>query len=431
MLANPPYVRADPQFKHLTSSENDRQKAITEWKKWRETLLKSKIYQTLYEKWDLYLPFLERAYQLLCVNGQMVFIIPDAYNAAKYARKSQEFFLQNACIKRIDFCSEIFLFSAGVNNTILHFAKHKPLIEDIPVRVRRYGKKPDDFDTNVEYLPSGLQGKLSTMLFKAGIPQVTKANIGHIELGKICYISKGMVINAHESDHIGAFKTDDVISEKQDKEHPKRFVLGKDVEKWHLRKVRYLEWGTTRAPNQFSRPTFMELHESKEKLLALRTPGPTPKVIYDNDRLYFDASSVGFIQWHTIKGVRNKSIQKSAKYRDEIKPDSLPPTYFREDLEVLSHSFALKYLLAIMNSNYTKEWLASQRQSKVHLYPDEWKLLPIATATVMEQVLIVALVDEVIVLHAKYGYPLPSQAKEKLAVLELEIDMRVAALYGL
>ena len=49
----------------------------------------------------------------------------------------------------------------------------------------------------------------------------------------------------------------------------------------------------------------------------------------------------------------------------------------------------------------------------------------------MEQALIVALVNEVIVLHAKYGYPLPSQAKEKLAVLELEIDMRVAALYGL
>ena len=92
VLANPPYVRADAQFKHI-EDEAERQREIALWKEFRAALLKSGTYSTLYEKWDLYLPFLERAYQLLSLGGRMVFIIPDAYNAAKYAKKSHEFFL--------------------------------------------------------------------------------------------------------------------------------------------------------------------------------------------------------------------------------------------------------------------------------------------------------------------------------------------------
>ncbi len=52
----------------------------------------------------------------------MTFIIPDAYNAAKYSTKSHQFFVEKSRIERVDFCSEIPLFNAGVSNTILHFA---------------------------------------------------------------------------------------------------------------------------------------------------------------------------------------------------------------------------------------------------------------------------------------------------------------------
>lgn len=165
ILANPPYVRADAQFKHI-EDEEERQKQIAEWRIFRKQLKDSKIYKTLYEKWDLYIPFLERAYQLLCQNGQMIFIIPDAYNAAKYATKSHEFFLQYTSIERIDFCSEINLFDAGVNNTILHFAKGAANNTHQPVRARRWGKSKDEFDTNLEILATNLQNLFDTSLFR-------------------------------------------------------------------------------------------------------------------------------------------------------------------------------------------------------------------------------------------------------------------------
>jgi adenine-specific DNA-methyltransferase len=50
-IGNPPYVRADEQ-----SEWNQRQ---------REQIVASKQYETLWEKWDLFVPFIERAYKLL------------------------------------------------------------------------------------------------------------------------------------------------------------------------------------------------------------------------------------------------------------------------------------------------------------------------------------------------------------------------------
>lgn len=420
MLANPPYVRADPQFKHLGFDEVARQEAITEWKSWRRSLLKSNIYQTLYEKWDLYLPFLERAYQLLTKSAQMVFIIPDAYNTAKYALKSQNFFLQNTFIRRIDFCSEIFLFSAGVNNTILHFVKEASQNAEKTIRIRRWGDKPDDFVTNIEFLPSDTQEKLGLKLFQPNANKGREISKVCSELGKICYVSVGMVINSDEDEHLGVFQTEDVLSEIRDEKHPKRFAFGKDIEKWNLRKVRYLEWGTKRAPSQFRRQTFRQLQEAKEKLIAMRTPGEIPKVIYDNDQLHFDASSVGFVLWHQLRGVRNRSIQKSAKYHDEVKEDETATNECREDWELLSLKFSPKYLLAVMNSTFAKEWLSTKRHSKRHIYPDEWKLLPIPAASTDEQASIEKLVQKC--LDAK-GIGCEEW--------EREIDERVAALYGL
>lgn len=250
-------MRADTQFKHLSDDESARQKEIAEWKAYRGALVKSDIYKTLYEKWDLYIPFLERAYQLLRPTGEMVFIIPDSYNAAKYAKKSHEFFLANTRIARVDFCSDIPLFKAGVYNTILHFTRSNPTAFDTPLRVHRWGEKPDDFEANAEILTSKAQLEFGKDIFKLGASGVASSSIGNfITLDKVCYISYGLRANADDRNWQGEFSTGDCLSEHKDKTHPKPFVQGKDLLKWFMRRNLFLEWGTERAPNRFSRPTF-------------------------------------------------------------------------------------------------------------------------------------------------------------------------------
>jgi hypothetical protein len=83
-IGNPPYVRADEQ-----SAWNQHQ---------RQAILASKQYETLWEKWDLYVPFIERSYKLLRPCGISTLIVSDAFCHSKDAQKSQKWFLHHARI---------------------------------------------------------------------------------------------------------------------------------------------------------------------------------------------------------------------------------------------------------------------------------------------------------------------------------------------
>ena len=421
VLANPPYVRADAQFKHI-ENEEERQQQIAEWQAYRKALKDSKIYKTLHEKWDLYIPFLERAYQLLRPNGQMIFIIPDSYNAAKYAGKSHEFFLQNATIQRIDFCSEIDLFDAGVNNTILHYAKTAPTDDHKPIRVKRWGKR-NEFETNQQRLTSDSQSLLSESLFRSNYESENSSGSKFATLGEICYVSVGMAIHADEKKAQGSFIAEDLVSEKKDKKHPKSYVEGKDIARWAFQRIRYLEYGTERAPSMFRRPTFIELHEPQEKLMAFRMCGEKISVTYDNQKLMSNHTVILCVPWRFLKSVVNKSIKKAAEYRHQN------PEGDREKKEKLSKDFELKYILAIMNSSFAKNFLKKIRQSKIDIYPDEWKQLPIAPISLEEQKEFVKLVDKILAEYEKHGYPLPEKSAEKVREWEGQLDEMVGKLY--
>ena len=79
-------------------------------------------------------------------------------------------------------------------------------------------------------------------------------------LGDYCYISKGMVLNSDENEDVEVFKKADLISEKKDNVHCRKFIEGKDCGKYVANRIRYLEYDTERVPNKCSRPTFRELY---------------------------------------------------------------------------------------------------------------------------------------------------------------------------
>ena len=82
-----------------------------------------------------------------------------------------------------------------------------------------------------------------------------------------------------------------------------------------------------------------------------------------------------------------------------------------------------------MNSSFVSEWLKSVRRSKRHIYPDDWKQLPIAPISLEEQEPFVERVDAILAEFKKHGYPLPPDATEKVTQIEKELDEMVAKLY--
>ena len=133
-------------------------------------------------------------------------------------------------------------------------------------------------------------------------------------------------------------------------------------------------------------------------------------------------SAGSFIPWHSLSGVRNRSIKKQTRYRNERprRPD-LPQ---REELEETSRRFSVKFLLGVMNSTAARDFLRANRRSNIHLYPDDWKKLPIPDVTLERQVPIIELVDQI--LEIRRADPLADTGEQ-----EAEIDRLVYELYGL
>ena len=403
-IGNPPYVRADEQ-----SEWNQRQR-------WQ--ILASKEYETLWEKWDLFVPFIERAYKLLKTGGISTLIVSDAYCHSKYAQKSQKWFLQNARIRRLDFCSDVQIFDAAVHNLIYFFQKadgthHRP--------ERQIHRKEFGFTS---FLPTDEQAKLTHRVFFPEETQSRLFSIVTVNLSEVCYISVGMVVHADEKVAQGAFELDELVSKMRDELHPKPFVEGKYLDRWLPNRIRWLEWGTERAPRLFRRPTFPELYTVPEKLISVDMSAGVGKlrVAYDDRQLFHNHSAWSFVPWHLLAGVRNNSLKKSARYRGEKPPK--PDLPKREELEQLSKRFAVKYVLGVMNSSVARDFLRANRRSNIHLYPDDWKKLPIPDVEAKAQAPIVALVDQILIAKR-------ADIDADVSAIEAKIEQGIRTLYGM
>jgi len=399
VIGNPPYVRADRSKQHLAL---------------RKTILKSKQYETLWEKWDLYVPFIEKGFKLLKDGGITTMIVSDAYCHSKYAQKSQKWFLRNSRVLRLDFFSKLQLFDAGVHNITYFFQKtdggrNKP---ERRVHEPEFGQ--------VTYLSTDEQRNLDYRTFFPEDRKTALVQVNSVCLAEICYISYGLRPSSDGKEKGNKFVTADLISETQDEIHSKPYVDGKHLDRWLPATNIWIEWGTERAPGLFYRPTFEEMYVVPEKILVQRSPGPDPKACYDNKQLIFTPSSVGFIPWHFLSGVRNRSIKKSARYKDE-KP-SRPELPSRENLEEISRRFAIKYLLAVMNSSVARDLLRTHRRSNIHLYPDDWRQLPIPDILPSSQLPFQILVDFILFTKEK-------EQKLQSAFFEQVIDGLVYELY--
>jgi len=393
-IGNPPYVRADEQ---------------SEWNRYqRGQILASAQYETLWEKWDLFVPFIERSYKLLRPGGVSTLIVSDAFCHSKYAQKPQNWFLKHARILRLDYCGEIKIFDAAVHNVIYFFqraggAKWKP---ERRLHRQVFGE--------VTLLPTDEQAKLTYRVFLPRADEHDGFSGPTIPIENICYLSYGLAASSDEKLHKGEFVTEDVTQDVEDEQHPKPWVEGKLLAKWMPLGNRWLEWGTKRAPSHFRRITFEEMYEVPEKILIMRVAGSDLRSCYDTRQLYTNHTSIIAVPWRLLHGVRNNSLKKTARYRGEKPPR--PDLPKREELEAISRRFTVKFLLGVMNSGTARDFLRGNRRSNTDLYPEDWKKLPIPDVPIEQQQPVVQVVDLILALH-RYFHARPVQRTARDTVL--------------
>ena len=399
VIGNPPYISAPDQVKDEVLNNQ------------RKNIVKSKKYKTLFQKWDLYIPFVERGMQLLCDNDIFSMIIPYPVTNQFYAKKLRQFIL-NECdmFEIVDLNGTKIFENATVSNCIPFIRKSHSLKETQISRIDNQKNISVAFTQNHDDL---VQDKDSWVW---NLTQEVRIGNRHPEmnvLGDYCYISKGMVLNADEKKAKGEFKKDDLISLIKDEIHNREYIEAKDIERYHVKLVRYLEYGTERCPDKLSRPTFPELY-NRNKLMFNRLG--QLQVILDSEINYLHSDSMySAVRWCDLKGVNNKSISASVKRYSRMK---------RKDMEMLSISIDLRYLIGILNSSYAKVLLDDKRAGDYHIYPEHIRNIPIAEASTDQQKPIIDLVVKVIDSQK-------SNTNADISELENQIDVLVYKLYDL
>lgn len=348
LIANPPYIRAD--------SKNPKHKQF------RKELEESGKYETLYEKWDVFVPFIEKGLKFLRKDGVLVYITSNALCTSKYAEKLLEYIQEKHTTFILDYFEKMFVFEGvGVIPVISGYIKDND--RNITVRKRIHKIHFDNIVKVASITIDDFRDASKNSFRKEYEPTLIKIKTD--QLGDICYLSYGLRPNSDERFWKGEFGKDDVISALKDDNHPKGYIEGKQLEKYKIKRIKYIEWGTERSPSKFARKTFPELYDRPKLLIGVMTGSN-----YDEDNLICNHSIIVGVKFCDLAGIKNRSIKNSIAKFNQLK---------RYELEKRSENYSYKYLLAIINSKFAYYFLNNIRRHRLenYFYPDDFRRLPI------------------------------------------------------
>lgn len=252
-IGNPPYISAPTQ---IASPELNEQ---------RQRIVASKKYKSLNEKWDLYVPFMELGMQLLCPNGVFSMIVPYPLTNQKYGKKLRKMIVEEYRLLEIADLNGTKIFeNATVSNCIPFIQNSQPEGE---LRITQIFEDKTIREV-LSKSPKALKLDKKNYVWNLTEEERTGNRFANMNvLGDFCYISVGMVVNANEKDAQGAFKKEDLISDTYDAIHCRKYIEAKDIDKFQVKRVRYLEWNTERCPEKLRRPTFRELYDRPKLIM--------------------------------------------------------------------------------------------------------------------------------------------------------------------
>lgn len=400
VIGNPPYISSNDQ--------NDNNYL----NKQREYIKSSKQFRTLNGKWDIYIPFIELGLEKLCAqNAYFSMIIPYPYTNQPFAKLSRKMLTDDYLLFGLaDFCGIKIFPDAEVENCI-------PFVQKTATtRKTVIYKGGDDKKVHEKFsIPHSIliqDEKFNVWNLTEEKRDTSRHSKFHL-LRDYCYISYGLRPNSDEKKAKSEFKKEELISEFEDKIHCKKYIEGKDLERYRIKEIHFLEWGTERCPAKIARKTFPELYEHPK--LLINTFGEITATLDTGIGILHNNKIISAVPWKSLHGINNNSITKIVKQYSEMS---------RMDMENLSDTINLCYLLGIMNSRYANVLLTNNRGDDINIYPEYVRDIPIPSATIDQQQPIINLVNQI--LAAKKQNP-----QANTSALEHEIDLLVYHLYDL
>lgn len=350
---------------------------------------------------------MELGLQLLSPNGVFSMIVPYPLTNQKYGKKLRKMIVEEYCLLEIADLNGTKIFENATVSNCIPFIQNSPPKGELRI-TQLFGDKT--FRKVLRKSPETLKQDENKYVWNLTEERRTGNRFANMNvLGDFCYISKGMVLNANENIEKGAFKKEDLINNIYDEVHCRKYIEAKDIDKYQVKRVRFLEWNTERCPDKLSRQTFRELYDCPK--LIMNCLGTINVTIDTEEHFLHNHSIYCAILWKDLKGVNNKSISSSIKKFCK---------HTRAEMEALSGEVDLLYLLGVLNSSMAGQLLADQRGGDYHIYPEHIRNLPIPIATSKQQEEIAQLVR---VIMEKIHGGQDSEAEQQ------KVNQMVSALY--
>ena len=368
VIGNPPYVSAPAQLLYEDMAKQ------------RQAIVDCGKYKTLYQKWDLYIPFIELGIRHLCKdNGYCSMIVPYPLTNQLYGLKCRQMLINDYQLIEIVDCTNTKVFTDAVVQSLIYIEHKKRQSDGTMVSIIENECIKHLFECKSTEL---IQDEKTCIWNTTQESRDTGRHAQMHVLGDYCFISYGLRLNSDEKTARGEFVKEDLLSDVEDEVHCRKLIEGKDIEKYNIKRYHYVEWNTERVPSKLVRPTFSEFYEHPK--LFCNYLGSLTCVIDRDNRFIHTHLITGAVLWRYLHGIENKSILSSIKKFSTMK---------REDMEELSSHVDLRYLLAVMNSRYAAVLLTNLRGGDYHIYPEHIRNLPIPCPPQNQQQPLIDLAD--------------------------------------
>jgi hypothetical protein len=278
IVGNPPYVNAWDFFENQPTA--------------RQFINDGSHYKTADRHWDLYVLFLERAYQLTKQDGRFSFIIPFTYAIQKYAISSRKLLLEDNTIESIADIRTVQVFESVPVITIIPVViRAKPSGSakiDILRPVSNSTKtQVSQFEFHHQVLQQALLTQHESMLrldlANESIQLLQKLNCKSIKLGDICYVNYGAQMSSKTK---GRFGKEHVIRDSKTNDHCRKMISGRELYRYSIEWVgRYVDWSF--APQMYG-PRWPEFFELGKVMIRDITGTHRVEATYDDEGYYCD-----------------------------------------------------------------------------------------------------------------------------------------------
>ena len=215
VIGNPPYISATAQIA-------DKQLA-----KQRHDIIASKRFKSLYQKWDLYIPFIEFGMDYMCkCEGLCTMIVPYPLTNQLYAKILRKMIVTSFDMFEIVDLNGTKIFENATVSNCIPFIKKSQGCKTIISHIDKQKSIHHSFMKEYKDL---IQDENNCVW---NLTQEERSGSRHPQfnvLGDYCYVSYGLRLNSDEKTAKGEFVKADLLSRIEDSIHCRKLIEGKDL----------------------------------------------------------------------------------------------------------------------------------------------------------------------------------------------------------